>query len=230
MPVAHASPVAFVYRDRRHAGRVLAELLGHQRGVPNLLILGLPRGGVPVGYEVAGALGAPLDVYVVRKIGVPAQPEMALGAVGSGGVLVMNQPLVDQLKLPTPLIDAATRQALDELRRREDLFRGGRPLDAVAGKRVILIDDGLATGSTMRAAVSGLYRMEPERIIVAVPVSPPDTVRAMRGEVDELVCPNTPAYFGGVGAWYEDFTQTTDEEVRDLLSRSHRMEQGAAHP
>jgi putative phosphoribosyl transferase len=207
----------------------LANQLQHHRGTPNVLVLGLPRGGVPVAYEVASSLGAPLDVFVVRKIGVPTQPEMALGAVGSGGVLVMNEPLVAQLGLPTDAIEAATALARRELAYREGLYRRG-PGPEIAGKRVILIDDGLATGSTMRAAVSGLYKMEPERIIVAVPVSPPDTVRALRGEVDEVVCPNTPAYFGGVGAWYEDFTQTRDEEVRELLALAHAPSRGEAQP
>jgi predicted phosphoribosyltransferase len=182
------------------------------------IVLALPRGGVPVGYEVAQALGAPMDVFVVRKLGMPGHPELAMGAIATGGVRVMNDEVVTWYQPSAAAIDAVTRAELLELERRERAYRDGRPRLPVEGRTVILVDDGLATGSTMRAAVLAMRRLRPARVIVAVPVGARETCEALRDVADEVVCPLVPEPFSAVGLWYVDFSQTTDEEVRQLLS------------
>ena len=184
------------------------------------LVLALPRGGVPVGYEVARSLGAPLDIFLVRKLGVPGREELAMGAIASGGVRVVNPGVVQALGIPEQLIDDVATAELRELERRERAYRDDRPPPDVGGKTVILVDDGLATGSTMRAAATALRQQSPARIVVGVPVSTPETCDQFRREVDDIVCAITPEVLFGVGAWYQDFSQTTDDEVRDLLARA----------
>lgn len=210
------------YSDRTEAGRELARALQGYAGTPGLLVIGLPRGGVPVAYEVARALGAPLDVFLVRKLGVPGREELAMGAISSGDVLVLNSEVVDLLDIPREAIENAVSREREELSRRERAYRGDRPVPEISGRTVIVVDDGLATGSSMRAAVAALRTHGPSRIVVAVPVAPPETVRVLQGEVDEVVCPLMPADFAAVGLWFEDFSQTTDDEVRELLARAHR--------
>ena len=207
------------YRDRREAGRVLGERLASLAGRQDILVLGLPRGGVPVAWEVARRLGAPVDVFVVRKLGFPGHEELAMGAIASGGVRVLN-PEVVAYGVTRDDIERVTEQERRELERRERLFRGDRPPTPVAGRTVILVDDGLATGSTMRAAVRALRQERAARVIVAVPIAAPSTCAEMEDEADEVICAATPEPFRAVGLWYEDFTQTTDEEVRELLDRS----------
>jgi predicted phosphoribosyltransferase len=211
------------FQDRREAGRALGERLGHYANQPAVVVLALPRGGVPVGFEVARALRAPLDVFVVRKLGTPGQRELAMGAIASGGVRVLNEDIVRLLRIPDDVIDAVAAEELKELNRRERLYRDDRPAPVLKGQTVILVDDGLATGSTMHAAVAAVRKQEPARVVVAVPVAPDSTLREFEGEADEVVCPLTPAEpFEGVGRWYIDFSQTSDEEVRELLDRSAR--------
>jgi putative phosphoribosyl transferase len=207
------------FRDRAHAGRVLGEHLREKyAGTPNLLVLGLPRGGVPVSYEVARALDAPLDVFVVRKLGVPGHEELAMGAIASGGTRVLNESVVTALGLGDQEIARSAAVERAELERREHAYRGERGPVNAAGKTVILVDDGLATGSTMRAAVLALRAQRPERIVVAVPVAAAQTCEELRKDANDLVCLLTPAPFYAVGAWYEDFSPTSDEEVRRLLA------------
>jgi predicted phosphoribosyltransferase len=208
------------YRDRAEAGRILAERLAAYAGRRDVLVLALPRGGVPVGFEVAQALEAPLDVFVVRKLGVPGYEELAMGAIASGGVCVLNHEVVDALRIPRHDIESVVEQELRELERREKRYRGNRPTPVIRGRTVILVDDGLATGSTMRAAVRALRQFGPNRIVVAVPTAAPSTCAELRHEADECVCDMMPEPFYAVGLWYEDFSQTTDDEVRDLLERS----------
>jgi putative phosphoribosyl transferase len=184
-----------------------------------VLVLGLPRGGVPVAHEVASALGAPLDVFIVRKLGVPGHAELAMGAIASGGVRVVNDSVVGELGITASEMDRVASEELRELERRERLFRGDRPPPQIEGRTVILVDDGLATGSTMRAAVAALRSRSPARIVVAVPVGAAETCEEFRREVDEVVCAEAPLSFRAVGAWYENFDQTSDAEVRDLLRR-----------
>jgi len=209
-----------IYRDRIDAGKQLAARLADYADRDDVLILALPRGGVPVAYEVAEALHAPLDIFLVRKLGVPGHEELAMGAIASGGVRVLNDDVVDYLRIPGEVIDAVAMDELRELERRELAYRGNRPEPDVRGKTVILIDDGLATGSTMRAAAAALRQQNPARVIVAVPVSAPQTCNEYRMGVDEIICASTPEPFMGVGQWYLDFSQTTDEEVRELLARA----------
>ena len=216
------------FRDRTEAGRVLADALSHYAGRDDVLVLALPRGGVPVAYEVARALDAPLDVFVVRKLGVPGHEELAMGAIASGGVRVLNEEVVRPLGIPRAVIDQVTRLEMRELQRREELYRGNRPRADVRGKTVILIDDGLATGSTMHAAAAALRQLRPERLVVAVPTAAPDTCDAFRSVVDEVVCATTPQPFHAVGAWYEDFSQTTDDEVREYLAAANSRHVTAA--
>jgi len=220
------------YEDRRHAGRVLAEALHEYAGRPDVVVLALPRGGVPVAYEVARRLGAPLDVFVVRKLGVPGHEEFAMGAIASGDVIVLDRAVIEGLGIPRAAVEAAIAREQAELARREQLYRGGRPPLEVTGKTCILVDDGLATGSTMRAAVAGLRQRGAGRIVVAVPIASPETCEELSTEVDDIVCAATPEPFVAVGLWYEDFEQTTDEEVRQLLEAAEReqatREQGAA--
>jgi predicted phosphoribosyltransferase len=205
------------FRNRTNAGRQLAEKLAAYANRSDVLVLGLPRGGVPVGFEVARALGAPLDVFLVRKLGVPGCEELAMGAVASGGGRVLNDEIVHGLGISEHEIDATVARELLELARREQLFRGDRPPPHIEGRTVILVDDGLATGATMRAAVAALRRQRPAGIVVAVPTASPDTCEVLKAEADDVICAMTPDPFFAVGHWYDDFTQTTDEEVRDLL-------------
>jgi len=207
------------FRNRAEGGRELAQKLVEYAGRPDVLVLALPRGGVPVGYEVARALQAPLDVFVVRKLGVPGHEELAMGAVASGGAWVLNDDVVTPLGISPQAIRAVAARELAELARREQVYRGDRPTPDVRGRTVILVDDGLATGSTMRAAVKALRRLEPDRIVVAVPTAAPSTCAELGQEADECVCGIKPDPFYAVGVWYEDFSQTTDDEVRDLLDR-----------
>jgi predicted phosphoribosyltransferase len=206
------------FRNRTDAGRRLAEKLAAYADRPDVLVLALPRGGVPVGYEVSRALGAPLDVFLVRKLGVPGYEELAMGAVASGGVRVLNDEIVRGLGISEDEIDAAVARELQELARRERLYRGDRPPPDVAGRTVILVDDGLATGATMRAAVAASRQQHPARIVVAVPTASPDTCEALKAEADDVICAMTPEPFFAVGHSYENFTQTTDDEVRELLA------------
>ena len=212
------------FRDRADAGRMLAARLAAYTYRPDVLVLALPRGGVPVGYEVARALGAPLDVYIVRKLGVPGYEELAMGAIATGGAPVLNQEVVNSLHIPPSIIEAVAAREQRELERREHLYRGNRPPPAVRGRTVILVDDGLATGATMRAAIAALRRQQPARLVIAVPVASRETCDALRPEVDEVVCAMTPEPFHAVGLWYEDFAPTTDDEVRDLLDRAARAQ------
>jgi len=210
------------FRDRAEARRVLAGWLSEYDGGSDVLVLALPRGGVPVAFEVATALGVPLDVFMVRKLGVPRREELAMGAIASGGVRILNKDVVRNLEIPDERIDAVTAREWDELRRRERDYRDNRPEPDVRGRTVILIDDGLATGSSMRSAVVALRRQEPRRIVVAVPIAAPSTCEEFREEVEEVVCAETPEPFYAVGLWYEDFSQTTDDEVRELLNERGR--------
>ena len=209
-----------MFRDRYDAGEALAERLREFAGRPDVIVLALPRGGVPVGFVAARELGAPLDVFVVRKLGTPGQTELAMGAIASGGVRVLNRDVVEALGIPEWAIEEVTRQEEEELERRERQYRGERPPLDVRGKTVILVDDGLATGSTMRAAAAALRKAGAARIIVAVPVASRATCDQLREEGNEVVCANTPEPFYAVGQWYKDFAQTTDEEVRELLERA----------
>ena len=209
-----------LFPDRTEAGRLLAARLEKYAGKPDMIVLALPRGGVPVAYEVARALHAPMDVFVVRKLGIPGQEELAMGAVATGGVRVLNDQVVRGLGIPDYVIDAVVDWETEELKRRERVYRGDRPPPGVRGRTVILVDDGLATGSTMLAAVRALRQQGPARIVVAVPVASPDTCELLKAHVDEVVCAATPEPFYAVGLWYRDFSQTTDEEVRELLQRA----------
>jgi len=212
-----------LFQDRFEAGRVLASRLADLRARTDVVVLALPRGGVPVGYEVASALAAPLDVFVVRKLGVPGQEELAMGALGSGGVTVLNRRVVEALGLTQWEIETAVRREERELERREREYRDGRPPLDVNGRTTILVDDGLATGSSMRVAVTALCQKSPAQIVVAVPVASPEACSEFEGEVDRLVSATTPELFLAVGQWYRDFSQTTDEEVRELLRRSAQL-------
>jgi len=205
------------FANRRDAGTVLAERLRAYAGRDDVLVLGLPRGGVPVAYEVARALGAALDVFVVRKLGVPQQRELAMGAIASGGVRVLNDDVVRWYRIPQETIDAVAQGEERELARRERAYRNGRPAVPIDGKVVMLVDDGLATGSTMRAAIAAVRRLNPSRVIVGVPVGARDTCADLGAVADEVVCAQMPAAFSAVGAWYEDFSPTPDDEVTRLL-------------
>jgi putative phosphoribosyl transferase len=212
-----------IFQDRRDAGKVLAERVARSVHDPKPLVLALPRGGVPVGFEVARKLESDLDIFLVRKLGLPGHEELAIGAIASGGVRVLNQALVSELRLPSALIEKVTAREEMELQRREELYRQGRPAIPVQGRPVILVDDGLATGATMKAAAHALRRESPKRIIVAVPVAAEEACKESRMEVDEMICASTPAHFVAVGAWYEDFAQTTDEEVERLLKEADKF-------
>ena len=205
------------YSDRRSAGEILAGHLQHYASSPEAIVLALPRGGIPVASEVARVLKLPLDVFVVRKLGMPGHEELALGAIASGGVRVLNDEIIASLKPPWTAIEAVTRQELIELQRREEFYRAQRPHLELRGRTVIIVDDGLATGATMRAAVAAIRQLHAARIVVAVPVAAPDICALFESEVDEIVCPLTPAGFNSVGHWYASFDQTTDDEVCRLL-------------
>jgi predicted phosphoribosyltransferase len=209
-----------LFSDRTEAGRLLAAKLAKYAGRSDVITLALPRGGVPVAYEVAKALHAPMDVFLVRKLGIPGREEVAMGAVATGGVRVLNDQVVKVLGIPQYVIDAVAAWEQQELARQERAYRGDRPPPDVRGKTVILVDDGLATGSTMMAAVEALRRQGPARIVVAAPVGSRDTCDLLRPLVDEVVCAVTPEPFYAVGLWDRDFSQTSDEEVRQLLERS----------
>ena len=211
-----------IYRDRYEAGRELATKLTAYAHRQDVLVLALPRGGVPVGYEVAKALQAALDVFVVRKLGVPGHEELAMGAIATGGICVIDEEVLHMLHIPKEVIDAVVAKEQLELERREHLYRDDRPPPDVNGCNVILVDDGLATGSTMRAAAEALRQQHPARLVVAVPVAAPSACEEFSTEVDEVVCAQTPEPFYGVGYWYEDFSQISDEEVRGLLSQAEQ--------
>lgn len=212
-----------LFKDRRDAGRRLAAELSAYADRSDVIVLALPRGGVPVAYEVALALGAPLDIFLVRKLGLPGHEELAIGAIASGGVRVLNEDIVQGLHIPQAVIDTIAQRELKELERREHAYRGDRPAPEVRDRTVILIDDGLATGASMRAAVAGLRALHPARVVVAVPTAAPETCRALEPEVDEIICAMTPEPFYGVGRWYENFSQTTDEQVRRFLEAATRQ-------
>lgn len=219
MPMNPHASASLPYEDRRQAGRMLAGALAHYRGRPRLLVLALPRGGVPVAYEVAMALQAPLDIFVVRKLGFPGYEEYAIGAIASGGVRVMN-PLPGMTVPPDALADVVEREQA-ELVRREKLYRGQRPAPDLLGRTVIVVDDGLATGATMRAALLAIRQQAPARLVAAVPVGAADSCEALQDVADEVVCPATPEPFDAVGLWYRRFPQTSDNEVQTLCEDAH---------
>lgn len=212
--------IAIPFPDRRYAGKKLAEKLKKYADRPDVLVLALPRGGVPVAYEMARTLNAPLDVFLVRKLGVPTDEELAMGAIASGGVRVLNEEVTRRFHFPQSVIDEVASREQKELDRREYLYRSGRPPPDVQGRTVILTDDGLATGATMRAAATALRQLGPRKVIVAVPVGASETCEEFRNEVDEVVCAATPEPFMAVGAWYSEFSQTSDDEVRELLKQA----------
>ena len=212
----------YSFRDRKDAGRLLAERLAEYANRDDVIVLALPRGGVPVGFEVARALHAPLDVFVVRKLGVPGHEELAMGAIASGGVLVLEREVVEHMGIPPYVINEVAAREERELLRREREYRDDRPEPEFRGRTAILVDDGLATGSTMRAAVKALRTRQPAKIVVAVPVAAPSSRAELAAEVDEIVCARTPEDFHSVGEWYLEFGQTTDEEVTELLNAAAR--------
>jgi predicted phosphoribosyltransferase len=208
------------FSDRKEAGWKLAKLLAKYLDRPDILVLALPRGGVPVAYEVAKSIHAPLDVFVVRKLGVPGHEELAMGAIASGGVRVLNPTVIDAIGISDDAIDAVAEREFQELKRRERTYRDQRPLPEMRGRTIILVDDGIATGSTMRAAIESLRKLEAARIVVATPTIARSTADEMEPEVDELISVMRPNDFAGVGQWYEDFSQTSDGEVRRLLEKA----------
>lgn len=214
------------FKDRKEAGQILAHRLSSY-AAQNVVVLGLPRGGVPVAFEVAKALKAPLDVYVVRKLGVPGHEELAMGAIASGDVRVLNKPVIDNLRISEEAIEAETRKEQEELKRREILYRGEKPLLDVSNRTVVLVDDGIATGSTIKAAIAALKKQKARRIVVAVPVAPASTIEELKTEVDEVICVSTPEFFYAISLWYDDFPQTTDEEVRELLEKAEMKKEAA---
>jgi predicted phosphoribosyltransferase len=211
------------FTDRREAGRVLAGKLSAYAGQTDVIALALPRGGVPVAYEVATALNIPLDVFLVRKLGLPGREELAIGAIASGGIRVLNENIIRVLSVPEEIINIVTRNELQELLRRERNYRGYRSAPDVRDRKIILIDDGLATGASMRAAVIGVRAQHPAQIVIAVPTAAPELCNAFEFEVDEMVCAMTPEPFYGLSRWYEDFSQTTDAEVRTLLEEANHL-------
>jgi putative phosphoribosyl transferase len=210
-----------IFQNRTDAGRQLAHQLLAYANRPDILVLALPRGGVPVAFEIARELKVPLDVFVVRKLGVPGQEELAMGAMASGGSYVLNQHLIRAIGLTQDEVNAVIAQEKHELQRRQRLYRNDRPYPDLHNRTVILVDDGLATGATMYAAVNALRKLEPARLIVAVPVAVKEVCDRFRQIADEIVCVQTPDPFDGVGRWYADFSQTTDDEVRELLARAN---------
>jgi predicted phosphoribosyltransferase len=205
------------FKDRSDAGRLLSERLSKYNKNKNVLILALPRGGVPVAYEIAKSIDAPLDVFIVRKLGVPGHEELAMGAIATGDVQVLNKDVVRSLHISGELIDAEVARERLELQRRLVLYRGSREFPDIKDKIIILVDDGLATGATMYAAISAIKEMKAKKIIVAVPVASDETCNEMENKVDDMICLHTPEFFGGVGAWYDDFSQTSDEDVKEIL-------------
>ena len=209
-----------IFKDRVEAGRRLAEKLKKYAGRHDVIVLGIPRGGVPVAFEVAKALQAPLDIFLSRKLGVPWQEELAFGALTSGGIRVLDWDLIGNLGLPEEEIERITKTVKAELERREHVYRGARPPLQLEGKTALLVDDGIATGSSMRAAIKALKEMKPARVVVAVPVAPLHEYETLPSEVDEMICVYAPEFFYAIGQFYEDFSQTTDEEVKELLRRA----------
>ncbi|BAY61083.1 phosphoribosyltransferase [Calothrix brevissima NIES-22] len=218
------------FRTRTEAGKLLARELAAYADCKDLLVLGLPRGGVPVAYEVAKALDAPLDICIVRKIGVPGHQELAMGAITSGGIRVLNSDVINSLAITSQTINQVAADEWQELQRRDRVYRGDRPPLNVENRTVILVDDGIATGSTMLAAITLLKQQEPHRIVVAVPVAPPDTCEKLSEKVDEVVCLKMPEQMYAVGVWYEDFSQTTDEEVRYFMSQQSQLMAALGEP
>jgi putative phosphoribosyl transferase len=206
------------FRNRHHAGKVLAEELKAYAYNPKVIVLGLPRGGVPVAYEIAKALEVPLDVFIVRKLGVPGHEELAMGAIASGDVTVFNERVLKEIEISKFMVDQVIQLEQQELKRREQLYRGEHQFPVLKGKIIILVDDGIATGATMRAAIKALQKQKPKKIIIAVPVAALSTCKEMEPLVDIMICPQKPELFYAVGAWYEDFSQTEDEEVSSLLN------------
>ncbi len=217
------------FQNRTEAGRDLSRRLAEYANRPDVLVLALPRGGVPVGFEVARCMKVPLDVFMVRKLGVPGHEELAMGALATGGVRFLNEEVVRALRISDEVIDTVAASEHEELERRSRLYRGDRPAPDVRGRTVILVDDGLATGTTMRSAVVALRRQQAGRLIVAVPVAAPSTCEEFEAEVDQVVCARTPEPFYAVGLWYEDFSQTTDDEVRDLLELAEHPQGSGTH-
>jgi putative phosphoribosyl transferase len=219
-----------VFRDRRHAGQLLAQRFEHYIGDPGVIVLALPRGGVPVGYEIARRIGVSLDVLVVRKLGVPGYAELAMGAIASDGILIADRRVIDMLGISHEAFDAVVARERAELERRERAFRAGRPRLDIPGRTVILVDDGLATGASMVAAIDAVRARKPARVIGAVPVAPPEVCDALGDRADEMVCLLTPARLHAVGVWYRDFAQTGDDEVRALLDAVERERQARGAP
>lgn len=213
-----------LYPNRTAAAQELAAHLRLYAGRSDVLVVGLPRGGVPVACEVATVLRAPVDVLIVRKLGVPGQEELAMGAIASGGVRVLNPEVIEGLGISTEVLERVAEAEMREVRRRDQAYRGQRPAPSLADRCVILVDDGLATGATMRAAIAVVRQHQPARLVVAVPVAPPSTITVLRSEADEVVCPVTPEPFFGISRWYEDFAQVTDEDVRALLAQAWRRQ------
>ena len=220
--------VALPFRDRVQAGRMLARALEAYRGRGDVLVLALPRGGVPVACEIAAALGAQVDLMIVRKLGTPGQEELAMGAIASGGIRVLNEDVVGPLGISEMALAQVEARERREIERREREYRGERPRPAVAGRCVVLVDDGVATGATMRAAIAGLRRQQPARLVVAVPVAPPETVEVLKAEADEVVCLAAPEIFMAIGRWYIDFAQLSDDDVRECLARAWGTRAAAA--
>lgn len=208
------------FQNRTEAGQLLAEKLAAYANRPDVLVLGLPRGGVPVAFEVAKALNVPLDICLVRKLGVPEQPELAMGAIATGGVMVLNDNAIQWQGISKEAIDTVAATEQQELERRDRIYRGDRPIPDVSQRTIILIDDGIATGSTLRAAIATLRQQQAECIVVAVPVAPSSTCNELKAEVDKVVCLITPESLCSISLWYEDFSQTTDEEVCNLLAQA----------
>lgn len=217
------------FHNRIEAGRQLAALLGAYAHRRDVLVLGLPRGGVPVAYEVARALAAPLDIIVVRKLGVPYEKELAMGAIALGGVRVLNEDVISGLRISSDVVDSVAAEEQLELNRRERLYRGARPQPEIRGRTVILVDDGIATGATIRAAIKAVRQQQPARIVVAVPVAAAPTCDELRYEVDELVCALTPENLYGIGLWYEEFPQVGDDTVRGLLAMAWHIDSAAVY-
>jgi putative phosphoribosyl transferase len=216
------------FRNRQEAGLKVALLLGEYANREDVIVLGVPRGGVPIAFEVATTLNLPLDVFVLRKLGVPGHEELAFGAIASGGVRVLDKEIIQAVGLSNLVIDFVTRAESAELARREQVYRGGRPPVDVQGKTVILVDDGIATGASLRAGVRALRKMQPKAIVIAAPVAPRATVNQLRREVDEVICAVIPEGFRGVGQFYQDFSEVSDEEVNELLNRASPQRQQAA--
>jgi putative phosphoribosyl transferase len=221
LEITHAAEnIMDKYFDRYEAGKVLAEYLNNYTNKPNTIVLALPRGGVPVAYEVAKALSIPLDIFIVRKLGTPNHEELAMGAIATGGILVFNDDIIQELDIPKKQIDEVIRRESQELNRRNKKYRGNRTFPDIEGKTIILVDDGIATGATIKAAIKALRLQHPASIIVAVPVAAISTCEEIASTVDKIICPLAPKHFNAVGAWYENFSQTEDEEVHELLAKT----------